>query len=216
MMINPHQINFQFKARYFTSGILNKNTRYIWLVFHGYGQLAGYFIRKFQNLDDTHYVIAPEGLSRFYLSDNSGRVGASWMTNEDRLTDIENQIAYINKIYQSVQPNIKRGAKLIVLGFSQGTATAMRWIVNQSITPDKLLLWAGTIPPDLDAENKNVDLSGIDTYIVQGDTDPYLETVYMENMRDWLEFYKIKQKDIKFPGGHTIDVETLKQLAASF
>jgi predicted esterase len=215
-MINQHHINFQFKSRYFTSGKLSQNTRFIWIAFHGYGQMAEYFIRKFRKLDATHYVIVPEGLSRFYLSDNSGRVGASWMTNEDRLTDIENQISYINKIYKSVQPEINCGAKLIVLGFSQGTATAMRWIVNQSITPYRLLLWAGTIPPDLDAENKNVDLSGIDTYIIKGDSDPYTGTVYMENMNEWLKFYKINPIDIIFSGGHTVDVKTLKQLAESF
>jgi predicted esterase len=215
-MTNQHHINFQFKARYYSSGNLNEDTKYIWLVFHGYGQLAEYFIRKFRELDATHYVIAPEGLSRYYLNDNSGRVGASWMTKEDRLTDIENQITYFNKIYQSFQPEIKRGAKLVVLGFSQGTATAMRWIANQNISPDKLLLWAGTIPPDLDAENKNVDLSDIDTYIIKGDADPYAETAYIENMNEWLKLYKINSRSIKFSGGHTVDVKTLNQLAESF
>lgn len=215
-MSDQHYIGFGFKARYYTIGELSQKTRFIWLVFHGYGQLAEYFIRKFNVLSDEHFVIAPEGLSRYYLSDNSGRVGASWMTKEDRLTDIENQMAYINQIYQSISPELGQGVKLIVLGFSQGTATALRWIVNQNITPDKLILWAGTIPPDLNMENKNVDLSAIETYFVQGDADPYLGTDYMKNMDEWREFYKINQKNIKFSGGHTVDVETLKQLADTF
>jgi len=215
-MNDQHHINFQFKARYFTAGKLTPNTKCIWLVFHGYGQLAEYFIRKFEELGNDHFVIAPEGLSRYYLSDNSGRVGASWMTKEDRLTDIENQIGYINKIYQSVKPELENRARLIVLGFSQGTATALRWIVNQNIKPDKLVLWAGTIPPDLGSENKNMDLSDIETIIVQGDADPYLGTVYMDNMEDWRRFYRIKYREIKFSGGHTIHIETLKQLASSF
>ena len=137
-MTKQHHLNIQFKARYFTSGELNDNTRYIWLVFHGYGQLAKYFIRNFYDLNDDHFVVAPEGLSRYYLADTSGRVGASWMTKEDRLTDIQNQISYISEIYKSVELEIENGTELIVLGFSQGTATALRWIVNQNISPFKL------------------------------------------------------------------------------
>ena len=35
---------------------------------HGYGQLAEYFIRKFNVLEEQNIcVIAPEGFSRFYL-----------------------------------------------------------------------------------------------------------------------------------------------------
>ena len=215
-MAKQHHLNIQFKARYFTSGKLNEKTKYIWLVFHGYGQLAEYFIRNFHDLNDNHFVIAPEGLSRYYLADTSGRVGASWMTKEDRLTDIQNQISYINEIYKSIEPEIKNGAKLIVLGFSQGTATALRWIVNQNISPFKLLLWAGTIPPDLKAENESMDLSGVDTVILKGDSDPYIGTVYMKNMDVWLKTYRLNYRLINYSGGHHIHIETLKQLAASF
>ena len=215
-MSNQHHLNIQFKARYSTSGELNENTKFIWLVFHGYGQLAEYFIRNFHDLNQDHFVIAPEGLSRYYLADTSGRVGASWMTKEDRLTDIQNQITYINEIYKTIGSEIENGAKLIVLGFSQGTATALRWLVNQNISPFKLLLWAGTIPPDLKAENENMNLSLIDTIIFKGDTDPYIGTVYMKNMDEWLNIYKINYRLINYSGGHAVDGETLKQLAASF
>ena len=215
-MADHIHINFQFKARYFTSGELNENTKFIWLVFHGYGQLAEYFIRNFNDLSEDHFVIAPEGLSRYYLADTSGRVGASWMTKEDRLTDIQNQISYINEIYKTIKSEANNGTKLIVLGFSQGTATALRWIVNQRITPFKLLLWAGTIPPDLKAENENIDLSGIETVILKGDSDPYAGTDYMKNMDDWLKTYSLNYRLINYSGGHSIHIETLKQLAASF
>ena len=215
-MAKQQHLNIQFKARYFTSGELNENTKFIWLVFHGYGQLAEYFIRNFHDLNEDHFVIAPEGLSRYYLADTSGRVGASWMTKENRLTDIQNQITYINEIYKSIVPVIEKGAKLIILGFSQGTATAMRWIVNQNISPFKLLLWAGTIPADLKAENENIDLEKIDTIILRGDSDPYNGTTYMKNMDDWLKIYKINYQLINYSGGHSIQIETLKQLAASF
>ena len=138
------------------------------------------------------------------------------MTKEDRLTDIQNQITYINEIYKSFEPEIENRAKLIVLGFSQGTATALRWIVNQNISPFKLILWAGTIPPDLKAENKNMDLSGIETVILKGDSDPYIGTTYMKNMDDWLKIYGINYQLINYSGGHSIYIETLKKLTTSF
>lgn len=215
-MRKQHHLNIQFKARYFTSGVLNDNTKFVWLVFHGYGQLAEYFIRNFYDLNEGHFVIAPEGLSRYYLANTSGRIGASWMTKEDRLTDIQNQIAYINQVYKTIEFEIENEVKLIVLGFSQGTATALRWIVNQNISPYKLLLWAGTIPPDLKAENENADFSKIDTIILKGDSDPYIGTSYVKHMDDWLKFYKINFELVNYSGGHSIHLETLKQLAASF
>jgi hypothetical protein len=52
----------------------------VWFVCHGYGQLAAYFIRHFAFLTENApatVVIAPEGLSRFHLSGNGGRVGAT-------------------------------------------------------------------------------------------------------------------------------------------
>jgi len=215
-MTRSNTIDFQFKGRYFTSGKLGDTTKYIWIVFHGYGQLASFFIRKFNDLGNEHFIIAPEGLSRFYLANTSGRVGASWMTKEDRLTDIENQTTYLNAIYQSIKPRVNKGAKLVVLGFSQGTATAMRWMVNRDIVPFRLLIWAGTIPPDLNMEDKKLDLSGIDATIIQGDADPYRGTDYMKNMDEWIKKYKMNPHFVGFSGGHEIKSEPLKQLVAKF
>jgi hypothetical protein len=85
-----HQLNFQLKARYHKLGEVNASTKQIWWVLHGYGQLSQFFIQKFEVLAKQNIcVIAPEGLSKFYLSGNSGRVGASWMTRENRQMDIE-------------------------------------------------------------------------------------------------------------------------------
>ena len=82
---------------------LTEATERIWLVFHGYGQLAEYFIKKFEDLDPTkNFIIAPQGLSKYYLQGVYGRVGASWMTKEDRLTEIANQYAYIDEVLKAV------------------------------------------------------------------------------------------------------------------
>ena len=78
--MTEHHLAVTRSARYYQLGELSVHTRRVWFVCHGYGQLAAYFSRHFAFLteaDPTTVVVAPEGLARFYLSVNGGRVGAS-------------------------------------------------------------------------------------------------------------------------------------------
>src|SRR5690349_9000283 len=101
-----HEISFEFRARYFKLGEISTQTKQVWFVLHGYGQLAQYFIKKFSILQDHNIcVIAPEGLSHFYLENfqagsgrKNDRVGATWMTRENRMMDIENYVQYLNSV----------------------------------------------------------------------------------------------------------------------
>ena len=63
----------------------------LWIVLHGYGQLAADFLAPFKAIAGAdRAVLAPEALNRFYKERDSsaghaGRpVGATWMTREDR------------------------------------------------------------------------------------------------------------------------------------
>lgn len=120
-----HTIEIQQQAKFCTLGELRPNTPAIWIVAHGYGQLPQYFIRHFEVLADAgHFIVAPGGLSRFYLNGLSGRVGGSWMTREDRQNDIDNYIKYFSAIYKK---NIQgHPAPLKLLGFSQGVSAICR------------------------------------------------------------------------------------------
>ena len=82
-------------ARYFTLGETGPAVDEIWFALHGYAQLAGAFARYCQPLAaPRRLVVVPEALSRFYLGDHTkpagpdARIGASWMTREDRQADI--------------------------------------------------------------------------------------------------------------------------------
>ena len=89
--MQEHHLAVAKTARYYSLGEPGPATRQLWFVCHGYGQLAGRFLRHFEPLDDgSRVIVAPEGLSRFYLSESPAerRVGASWMTREDRLVEI--------------------------------------------------------------------------------------------------------------------------------
>ncbi|MEQ9023276.1 MAG: hypothetical protein RLN82_11040, partial [Pseudomonadales bacterium] len=94
-----------------------------------------------------NFIIAPQGLSKYYLEGVYGRVGASWMTKEDRLTEIDNQYAYIDSLLNQYDLS---GKQLIYFGFSQGTATMGRYAAHAKIPFEKMIIWAGTFPPDTD------------------------------------------------------------------
>src|SRR6187551_115623 len=185
-----HDLQFQFKARYFKLGKLDTSTKQLWFVIHGYGQLAEYFIRKFKILEEHNIcVIAPEGLAHFYLEDvasraqsGNNRVGASWMTKENRLMDIENYVEYLNSIYQKEAATMT-SIPVTVLGFSQGAATVSRWISTGKINFQRLILWAGVFPPDIDFNTTKGILRGKKTYMVYGKNDPFINDERISEMK---------------------------------
>src|SRR6266702_1932697 len=68
--LEEHHLSVARTARYFTLGS-PRGVAEVWFACHGYGQLAGRFLEKLRALDDgRRYLVAPEGLSRFYLSDS--------------------------------------------------------------------------------------------------------------------------------------------------
>ena len=73
------------------------------------------------------------------------------MTTEDRLNDIEDYIQFLDTLYEEVKQSLQNpNVKIHVLGFSQGAATATRWVGNNVSGMDSLILWSGMFPPDLD------------------------------------------------------------------
>ena len=123
--------------RYFTYGDPSKPKIALY-VLHGYGQLAEYFMRKFHKLDESFFIIAPEGMHRFYVNGTSGRVGASWMTKEARAIDISDTIGWLDKLEEEVN-SIHTFDKKIILGFSQGGATAARWSAYGKNKPNSII-----------------------------------------------------------------------------
>ncbi|MFZ6011265.1 MAG: alpha/beta hydrolase [Bacteroidota bacterium] len=212
--MKQRDLTFTFKARFYQLGEINAFTRQIWFVMHGYGQLAQYFIKKFARLEEQSIcVIAPEGLSRFYLDNLQGsgrpsdRVGATWMTRENRLTDIENYISYLNAIYDALIQN--NNTPVTILGFSQGSATASRWALQQKIKFNRLILWAGILPPDMDFETGKEILKDKEVHFVYGTKDPFLNDSRFFEMKMLSEKLHAHVKQHTFEGGHDIHEETL-------
>ncbi len=206
-----HALEFSYKARYFTLGSPGNTT---WLVAHGYGQLASYFIRHFQPLADLgHYVIAPEGLSRFYLAEHTGRVGASWMTREDRLNDIDNYLNYLDAL--AVKTRLAEATSINLLGFSQGVATITRWAMHTQLTYQKLVLWAGVFPPDVPLALSSSRLANVDLYQVYGTDDPFLNREKVDEQKTYLQTLKARQfRTLEFQGAHSVHAPTLLKIAS--
>jgi len=196
-------------------GTPGRHIRQVWFVCHGYGHMASVFLKDFQVLDDgKHLVVAPEGLHRFYLFGSGGRVGASWMTKEDRLDDINDYIIYLDNIYAEIMDQLDiDGVKVNALGFSQGTATVCRWVLNGSSRVHRLVLWGGEFPPDTDWDANRQRLNNLDIQLVFGKADPIVKTALLEQQMELLKKNRVDFQLKTFNGHHEIDAATLASLA---
>ncbi|HEY2027111.1 MAG TPA: hypothetical protein VGG78_08885 [Gemmatimonadaceae bacterium] len=223
--VTAHTIAVPRTARYFTLGPTHGFPRELWFVCHGYGQLAARFLREFASLDDgTRLIVAPEGLSRFYLdpipkrrNDPSPRIGASWMTREDRESEIADYVAYLERLATEIRHPLAGAApRLVVLGFSQGTATVCRWLAASEMRVEQLVLWAGSIPPELDLAAWAARLHGAAITLVAGDEDELTTAAAIATEAERLSAAGVAYNLLRFHGGHTVNVTALKQLAEGF
>lgn len=201
-----HSFISQKNFRYFTLGdpLIAKKVIF---VLHGYGQLAEYFLNNFQDLHSEYFVVAPEGMHRFYLNGTSGRVGASWMTKEARNQDIQDTIQWLDNLDKEISSKYNFEKK-IILGFSQGGATAARWNNLGKINADTIIYWASVFPPDLESQISNTPSLSQNKYFIIGNKDEYFTNDQRENI---LEYYSRNNfKTIVFEGKHSINFDTLK------
>lgn len=215
---NKSTLKVSRTGRYFTLNSVQEQTKNIWIIFHGYGQLAEYFIKHFENLDsEENFVIAPEGLSRFYIDGTSGRVGASWMTKEDRNDEVFDQTNYLNSVIENCGVNPETDApRIIVLGFSQGATTAVRWFTNCGFRPAQLILWAGSFPHDVNTSSHPAIFGNLPTHFVYGNEDPFLQNINVQSKVAEFEQMGLNLKLWTFDGKHNMDKPTLDKIVDSF
>lgn len=223
---HEHHVRVQRTARYFTLGPLDAAPRELWIVLHGYGQLARRFLRAFAALDDgTRLIVAPEALNRFYLvaADRGSvpaperPVGATWMTREDRDTEINDYVELLDAVLAEVGARVDGGLdaipRLIVLGFSQGTATAGRWLASGRVPARQLVLWGGGLAPEIELGASGPWLRAIPITLVAGDADEYATPAVVGAELERLREAGIDVRRVEFAGGHGIERGTLARLA---
>lgn len=217
-----HHIAVTKTARYWTLGEFDAPDE-LWFVLHGYKQLARRFLRRFEVLDDRRrLIVAPEGLSRFYIGQESGRhgdfstVGATWMTREDRESEIRDYVAYLDHLHDEIVKRVGAAPPPVtVLGFSQGVATAARWVTHGAVEPVRLVFWGDFTPPDLDIERAALALADVDVVMVRGDEDDALAPTLASEEAARLTGGAISYRTQTYRGGHDIDPEALKALVVT-
>lgn len=211
-------MNIQFlevrrTAKIVSNGNIDEKTKDIWLIVHGYGQLAERFINKFDVLrNDNTAIVVPEALQRFYLDGTGGKIGASWMTKEEREIDIKDNHYYLDQVFEGLQQRINKDCRIHILGFSQGTATACRWIAHRQLNPFSLTLWAGMWPTDVDTVVLSELLKNTKVTMVLGNQDPFANSVMMEKQQSLVNSWGVQTEIVSFDGKHTVDVDALKEL----
>lgn len=206
-------------ARYWTLGPAAEAVRELWMVCHGYGQLAASFLRSFHAVDAPgRLIVAPEGLSRFYLAGHE-RVGASWMTKEARETEITDYVRWLDTAYTDAltQAHAPLPERTVAFGFSQGCATVVRWLAESPVLGDppcdRLVLWGGSLPHDLDLERHRDWLGRVNLTLVVGDADTYATPERVAEQEARLREHAIAFETLRFTGAHHLDADMLRRLA---
>jgi hypothetical protein len=237
--VHEHHLRVERTARYFTMGaperVPEAGLDELWYVCHGYRQSAERFLGHFRSIGDEHrIVVAPEALSRFYIEPAEGRhgpadrVGASWMTREDRESEIRDYVGYLDALDARVtselgwkpgpgasdrrtDPTVRR----VVLGFSQGVHTAARWVARGKIRPDHLVLWGAYLPSDLEMKRAAPRLRALTLTLVRGLRDGHADAELQAREEERLEEWEIPFRTLTFDGGHRIDDGVLEKLTAA-
>ena len=202
----------------------------LWVVCHGYRQLAGRFIGRFTGVAETgKTVVAPEGLSRFYLDPGGGahgpeaRIGATWMTREDREAEIHDYVRYLDAVVDRWTGRAadaddwtgrpEQGGPT-VLGFSQGCHTACRWVALGRTRPARLVLWGALLPVDPPLSDYAMRLAAAEVVLVRGMDDPWAKDTAFRGCADRLGAAGVSTRVLTYDGGHRVDPGLVAELAA--
>jgi predicted esterase len=205
-------------ARYYLLGDATGPVDEIWFVLHGFGQLARDFVQYFGVLaDGPRLIVAPEGLNRYYTVGSSAPakdrpVGATWMTREDRDHEIEDYVRYLDALHDAITTGHPR-ARRIAVGFSQGGATASRWVRQGTAHLDRLILWGATVPPDLPLDRGPDTFRGARLMLVAGRTDQYITAAALDAERARLGAAGVVADVVQYDGGHSIKKAVLLEVA---
>lgn len=184
----------------------------IWFVLHGFGQLAGSFIETFRPaLRPGRLLVAPEALNHFYTDHRAKKVGATWMTSEDREAEIRDYVRYLDRVATEFVEQTGAG-RLEIHGFSQGSATAARWVALGEVRPARLVVWGGELPPDPALESWVARLNAVDLTIVMGDRDEYYSQDRVDRHAERMDAAGVRYTLHSFSGGHLVSPEVLARL----
>ncbi|MFT6879762.1 MAG: putative esterase [Arcticibacterium sp.] len=213
--MNYQKIKVERTARYIVLGEITSRTKNIWMCFHGYGQLASFFAKKFEPfIDEETCFIIPEGISRFYIHGKYERVGASWLTRDMKEEEAAESLAFINNVYASVVAHIDlKYVKLHAFGFSQGCAMACRWLNQLDQKAQTFIIWAGFFAKGISDIIEISKLKSTKMFYVYGSKDeflisnPEIKDQMLRDLKGHLE-----TEIISFDGEHRVEIPVLREI----
>lgn len=206
-------IRFEYEAHYFLSNEPTYEEQELWLVLHGYGQLAEFFVRKFKTFFSPERVfVAPEGTNYNYLEGFQGRVGANWMTKHERETAIANNHRFLDSLIDSLLEKYTHKPTVHVLGFSQGAATATRWASHWKGKIDTLVLWAGGFALDLDLGEAREAFSETKLVVALGDQDELITSENIQKQDLLISSLGKEVHRLSYPGGHELEPKLIEKI----
>ena len=206
-------VSYTTKNTYETLNTLTSKTKNIWIVFHGIGYLSRYFLRYFNELPpEENYIIAPQAPSKYYLNGKYTHVGASWLTKENTLAEMENVSSYLDAVFAAEQ--LPENTNLIVFGFSQGVSIASRWTALNCVKCNQLVLYAGGIPNEMTPEEfKFLEAQHTQVKIIVGTKDEYLIEERMKSeSKKIATLFNNKAEITTFEGGHEVRKKIINSL----
>ena len=213
MEIKSHTLQVSKTAHYATYGELTEHTKYFWFALHGSHMLCKQMLYKFKDFNpQEHFVVAPEGLSRFYFKGYSGDVVSTWMTKEDRLVEIEDFSVYLDKLYRSYTERLPKECKKLILGFSQGGTTVFRWLHRRLTQVDTILAYSAWVPEDLDYKDSITDVTSIPIIYTVGLQDEFVTAERIEMQKAIIARGKLAATYELYKGVHKIDRSQLMKI----
>ena len=141
-----HTIEARTHGRYLVQRPRSAGAAPLLVGFHGYAETAGDHLDALRSIPGTEdwLLVSIQALHPFYT--RKERVVASWMTRDDRLHAIADNVEYVGRVLARVHADHPGDGTLVFSGFSQGGAMAYRAAAHYQA--DGLIVLAADVPPD--------------------------------------------------------------------
>jgi predicted esterase len=191
----------------------------LWYILHGQSMRAAAFLETARVLESpSRLLIAPEALSRHYEGEIStsrnATVGATWMTREERESEIRDYVSYLDDLHALMAERFAGPLPPVtVLGFSQGGATGVRWAAFGKVRIARLIVWASSLPPDVNYSELMTRHQNPRVTYVAGTRDVYITPKVLSAQHAILSDAEVPFEAVSFEGGHRLDDDALRTVS---
>jgi len=182
------------------------------IVLHGFGQVAGQFIKVFEPLAQKGILVAaPQGAHQLYTNLKERRVGFSWLTKYERDQSVSDFVAYMERFFKLLQETCEVDSqRVFMLGFSQGVSMAYRTWAHSSLPVRGVIACGGDLPPDIVEQLEG--LPPIQILLVHGRQDEEVSPEKAQKALKHLRASGLKPELFDFEGGHVVPSRALPKV----